>query len=143
MNTENRKKSKRWLAAGFFVVVLLITVGPLALLRSPAPAGQNDGIAYCAPEYNPGPEGVARLSAIQDSSPLITLRNEQEGWQADTELDVESLNGISGLLTYDSRLTRFWLDAVAESGVRGAIPATVEEARRLSSNPAYSPCSIH
>lgn len=59
MNTTSRPRNKRWLAAAFFVLVLLLTVGPLALLRSPAPAGYANGIAVCEPEYNPGPAGTA------------------------------------------------------------------------------------
>lgn len=79
MNTVNRSRRKRWLAAGFFLLILLLTVGPLTLLRSPAPAAYVNGIAVCEPEYNPGPSSMAQAQFEEDYPDLrAQLENKLE-----------------------------------------------------------------
>ena len=124
-------------------MVLVITVGPLALLRSPAPAGLRDGIAYCEPEFNTGPEGMARLSDLQNSSPRIQALELTGTGESSADFGFVGFDSVIGLLTYDRRLTRIWLNAVSAEGDQAALAATLAEARRLSSDPAYAPCAIH
>ena len=140
MNTVNNSRRKRWLAAGFFLAILLLTIGPLTLLRSPAPAGYVNDIAVCEPEYNPGPAGIAQAekneSYLEESDSLIQLLANSD------DSDVSIFNSMGGLLTYDLNLARFWMDAIVESGEQGAVSATVAEARRRSSDSSYQPCVI-
>jgi len=51
------------------------------------------------------------------------------------------INGVSSLLAYDAGLTLFWLNSLIENGETDtAMLNTIAEARRLSADPAYSPC---
>jgi hypothetical protein len=102
LNTVNNYRRKRWLAAGFFLAILLLTIGPLTLLRSPAPAGYVNDIAVCEPEYNPGPAGIAQAekneSYLEESDSLIQLLANSD------DSDVSIFNSMGGLLTYDLNL---------------------------------------
>lgn len=145
MNTVTRSPRKGWLLAAFFVLVLMLTLGPLTLLRSPAPVAHVNGIAVCEPEYNPGPAGMALR---QDAAPHRThwLQLEQNpdylSALADPQSEASAFKGMAGLLSYDANLARLWLEASAASGELAAVSATVAEAQRLSRDPRYAPCVI-